>query len=76
MAVRLNEDMSKRKHLLLGLGAVALVAAVIAVALIAGGGDEEDGGSTAPDFDAALKGAPPKLAALHEQGNELLPGGT
>jgi cytochrome c biogenesis protein CcmG, thiol:disulfide interchange protein DsbE len=75
MTVRLNEDMSKHKHLLLGVGAVALVVGVIAVALIAAGGDEE-GGSTAPDFDAALKGAPPKLAALHEQGNELLPGGT
>jgi cytochrome c biogenesis protein CcmG, thiol:disulfide interchange protein DsbE len=77
MTVRLNEDMSKRKQMrqvrkrtwrwsLLVLAAVTLAAC----------GSDEEGGSTTPDFDTALEGAPPKLAALHEQGSELLPGGT
>jgi cytochrome c biogenesis protein CcmG, thiol:disulfide interchange protein DsbE len=70
MAVRLNEDMSKRKHLLLGLGAVAT-----AVGLAACGSDE-NGSAVTPDFDAALRGAPPKLAQIHEQQGELLEGGT
>ena len=71
MTVRLNGDMSKRKHLLAGLAAAAMLT------LAACGGD--DGGGAAaqpPDFEAALKGAPPELAAIHEQENELLPGGT
>jgi thiol-disulfide isomerase/thioredoxin len=76
MTVRLNEYMSRRKYLLAGLIGLALVAGVIAVVL-AGGGDEDDAGpSSAPDYDAALKGAPPQLASIHGQGNELLPGGT
>jgi cytochrome c biogenesis protein CcmG/thiol:disulfide interchange protein DsbE len=71
MTVRLNGSMSKRKHLL-----SALTAAMAAAALTACGSDEENGPAVAtPDFDAALKGAPAKLAQIHEQENELLPGG-
>ena len=69
MAVRLNVAMSRRKQL-----AAALVAAY-ALALGACGGGEEGGSTAAPDFEASLKGAPPKLAALHDQQDELLPGG-
>jgi cytochrome c biogenesis protein CcmG/thiol:disulfide interchange protein DsbE len=72
MAVRLNEGMSKRKHLLVALGTAA------AALTLAACGDDDGGEAAAepPDFEAALKGAPPKLAAIHEQGNELLPGGS
>ena len=69
MTVRLNEYMSSRKHLLTGV-----IAALVVIALAACGSDEE--GGPAPDYDAALKGAPPKLAALHDQSSELLAGGT
>jgi cytochrome c biogenesis protein CcmG, thiol:disulfide interchange protein DsbE len=71
MTVRLNEGMSKRKYLLVGLSTAAT-----ALTLAACGSDDGDGAAAqAPDFDAALKGAPPELAAIHEQENELLPGG-
>jgi cytochrome c biogenesis protein CcmG/thiol:disulfide interchange protein DsbE len=71
MTVRLNEGMSKRKYLLVGLSTAAA-----ALTLAACGSDDGDGAAAqAPDFDAALKGAPPELAAIHEQENELLPGG-
>src|SRR5919108_2595202 len=70
MTVRLNEYMSRRKHFLAGV-----MAAVAVIALGACGNEEEEGGAP-PDYDAALNGAPPKLAALHDQGGELLPGGT
>ncbi len=72
MTVRLNEYMSRRKQTL----AASMVAA-LALTLAACGGDDAGGSSAdTPDYDAALKGAPPKLAAIYEQGNELLPGGT
>jgi cytochrome c biogenesis protein CcmG, thiol:disulfide interchange protein DsbE len=68
--------MSKRKHLLVGLAVVALAVAVTALALAAGGDDGNNGSALGTtDFNAALKGAPPELAAIHEQENELLPGG-
>ncbi len=54
------------------------VLALILLALGAGGcGSSEDdvGGGAPPDYERALAGAPPRLAALHEQANELLPGG-
>jgi cytochrome c biogenesis protein CcmG, thiol:disulfide interchange protein DsbE len=71
MTVRLNGPMSNRKHLLL-----AVVAVTTAVTLAACGSDEENAPAAAgPAFDAALKGAPTKLAQIHEQQNELLPGG-
>lgn len=53
---------------------VALLAAVTApFALAACGGDAE--GGKPPDYQAALRGSPPKLAALHDQENQLLEGG-
>ena len=33
------------------------------------------GGGEPPDYERALAGSPPPLAALHEQANEILPGG-
>lgn len=40
------------------------------------GGDSQSvyAGSPPPDYAEALEGAPPKLAAIHDQANELLPG--
>jgi cytochrome c biogenesis protein CcmG/thiol:disulfide interchange protein DsbE len=58
-----------------------MLTAVLAVGLSqAGGGSEEEGGSDAAPFDlqaalAQLEGAPPPLAALHEQSSQLLDGG-
>ena len=52
---------------------LALVGAALA---IAGCGSSDGAGSAAPpDYERALAGAPPPLAALHEQSNRLLPGG-
>ena len=61
---------------------IALAAAVLGLLVwgIASGGDEvADPGagnpeSKATDYEAALAGAPPPLAALYEQGDELIPG--
>lgn len=56
----------------------ALSALLLAILLSSGcgtsGGSELDGSH--PDYAKALAGAPPALAALHRQGNELLDGGT
>lgn len=51
--------------------------AVLAAALLAGGcgTSAESGDGTHPDYAKALTGAPPALAALHEQANHLLGGG-
>ena len=79
MAVRLNEAMSKRKQTMRQVRKPTWqwsLLVLAAITLAACGSDEENGSRATPDFAAALKGAPPKLAALHEQGNELLPGGT
>lgn len=53
--------------------AVVALLGVLAVAGCGGG----DGGDAAavPDYEAALEGAPPKLAAIHDQQDELLEGG-
>lgn len=61
---------------LLPTPSLALAAAVV-LALLAGGcGSSSDGDAgAAPDYEQALAGAPPRLAALHQQANELLPGG-
>ena len=71
MTVRLNGPMSKRKHLL------SIAVAVTAVVTLAACGDDEGSGTsgTAREAAAASDGAPPKLAALQEEQNELLPGG-
>jgi thiol-disulfide isomerase/thioredoxin len=55
----------------------SLVLAIACLAeLAACGGEGGDFGSKPPDYDQALAGAPPPLAAIYEQANELLPGGT
>lgn len=45
------------------------------VAAVAGCGSSQSTSGGQPDYDRALAGAPPKLAALHKQANRLLPGG-
>lgn len=63
--------MKRGSTLLLGLAILCLLAG-----LAAGCGSAADGGDgTHPDYAKALAGSPPALAALHEQANELLPGG-
>jgi cytochrome c biogenesis protein CcmG/thiol:disulfide interchange protein DsbE len=44
-------------------------------ALLAGCGGGDPEGAAQPDARARLAGAPPALASLHDQANELLPGG-
>jgi len=73
MTVRLNGHMSRNKHLTL-----LVIAAVAALAAGCGGGDDEGAApaSEPADLETATQGAPPRLAALHDQANELLSGGT
>jgi cytochrome c biogenesis protein CcmG/thiol:disulfide interchange protein DsbE len=48
----------------------------LALALSGCGSDSGDGDAAkSPDYDQALAGAPPPLARLYEQANQLLPGG-
>ena len=69
-----------RRNLLIALG---LIAVMVAVGIgIAQAPDSEDSGAGNPesaaseeDFDAALADAPPKLAAVYEQGDALIGGG-
>lgn len=49
-----------------------LAALVLAVA---GCGSDSGSNADAPDFESALAAAPPELAALYEQGDEILEGG-
>jgi cytochrome c biogenesis protein CcmG/thiol:disulfide interchange protein DsbE len=56
----------------------ASIGLLLAVALaVAGCGSSQDGdyGGQHPDYAKALAGSPPALAALHRQGDALLPGG-
>jgi cytochrome c biogenesis protein CcmG/thiol:disulfide interchange protein DsbE len=57
---------------------MALAALFIAVLVVAGCGGSGGSGeaSKAPDYAKVLKGSPPKLAALHEEADQILPGGT
>jgi cytochrome c biogenesis protein CcmG, thiol:disulfide interchange protein DsbE len=71
MTVGLNGVVSRRKHLLAGFAAAA-----VAVALAACGGDDEGATTATPDYEAELRGAPPKLASVYDQGDELLSGGS
>jgi cytochrome c biogenesis protein CcmG, thiol:disulfide interchange protein DsbE len=68
-----TERMGARSRPLLALTALA-----VAVVLCGGCGNDDGSGSggSHPDYAKALAGSPPPLAALHEQANELLPGGT
>jgi len=55
----------------------ALAILVLAILLGAGcGGSKDDFDGSHPDYGKALAGSPAPLAALHEQGDELLNGGT
>jgi cytochrome c biogenesis protein CcmG, thiol:disulfide interchange protein DsbE len=65
--------MTTRFTLRIALLALAL-AALTAAGCGSGGSGDFDGSH--PDYDTALAGSPPRLAALHAQANELLPGGT
>ncbi|HEX8049835.1 MAG TPA: TlpA disulfide reductase family protein [Solirubrobacterales bacterium] len=55
----------------------SLCALAVAALLTVGCGTSasDDGGASHPDYAKALAGAPAPLAALHEQENDLLPGG-
>jgi len=61
------------------MGGKAWIGTLMAVTLLAAGcGSGEGGGDYGgehPDYEKALAGAPPPLAALHRQANELLDGG-
>lgn len=48
---------------------------LLALAIAIGGCGSEGESFAPPDYETALAGAPPELAALHEQENALLPGG-
>ena len=49
--------------------------AILVLALPSCGGESGGGAAEAPDYARALAGAPPPLARLYEQPNQLLPGG-
>jgi len=71
--------MSKRSHTPFNRTSLLAILALTALLafLAAGCGKDETGGegSPPPDYEKALAGAPPKLAALYDQADELLPGG-
>ncbi len=54
--------------------AAALAAGLLAAATLAACGSSDDS-SPAPDYEPALKQAPPKLAKLYANGDELITGG-
>jgi thiol-disulfide isomerase/thioredoxin len=66
----------------LPLLAAAVLVAIVVIGLTQAGGDSGSGAAAeAEPFDldralASLEGAPPPLAALHDQANEILDGGT
>jgi cytochrome c biogenesis protein CcmG/thiol:disulfide interchange protein DsbE len=60
---------------LIGLGLVAIVGIGLTQSK-GGGGQPQGAGISAGQAQERLSGAPPPLAALHEQANELLGGGT
>jgi cytochrome c biogenesis protein CcmG, thiol:disulfide interchange protein DsbE len=59
------------------LAALAGAFLALALALAAcGGGDDGGSAPPPPDYQTALAGAPPKLAALYKQGDALIDGGS
>jgi cytochrome c biogenesis protein CcmG, thiol:disulfide interchange protein DsbE len=57
---------------------LAIGGTVLALAILGAAGcgtSADDRGGAPPNYAKALAGAPPPLAALYRQGNELLPGG-
>jgi thiol-disulfide isomerase/thioredoxin len=59
----------------LRIAGAALALVVVTIVSAACGRQEGSYGGRHPDYDRALAGAPAPLAALHAQGNALLPGG-
>ena len=60
------------------IGICVVVIAAVVVGLLQAGSEEEPAASGAPsqrEALAALEGSPPRLAALHRQADDLLPGG-
>ncbi len=56
--------------------ALALMAGLALIVVVAGCGSSSDGSTVPPpNYKQALKGAPPALAKLYGEANELLPGG-
>jgi thiol-disulfide isomerase/thioredoxin len=64
--------MTARIRLTIAVVTLALAGAGLGCGASQGGGDY---GGQHPDYEKALAGSPAPLAALHSQGNELLPGG-
>ena len=64
--------MGARFRTLLAVGALA---PTVLLGSGCGGSGDSDLGGQHPDYAKALAGSPPLLAALHEQANDLLPGG-
>lgn len=64
--------MTRRRHLIAVVSALALLGSLAAGCGGSGGGDY---GGQHPDYASALAGSPAPLAALHRQANQLLPGG-
>jgi cytochrome c biogenesis protein CcmG/thiol:disulfide interchange protein DsbE len=58
-----------------GWAARLLAVLILAAALPAAGCGSSESQGEPPDYERALAGAPPPLAALYRQANELLPGG-
>ena len=62
-----------------GLTLPTVLLALLLLGLALGGCGSSEGGDVGgkpPDYERALAGSPPPLAALHQQANQLLPGGT
>jgi len=67
---------SHTRKRLLWLAAILAVGALVVVLLATrDGGTDDYVGSPPPDYKKLLAGSPPKLAAIHEQADELLEGG-
>jgi len=66
---------SPRRKRQAAVALATLLTALAPVTISACGGSEEPA-SPPPDYEAALADAPGPLAALYEQANEILPGGT
>jgi len=59
------------------IGPLLSLTAIVLAALVVGGcgSSAASGDGSHPNYEKALAGAPPPLAALYKQGNDLLPGG-